>query len=309
MGSAPDAIIARGSELDLNLLRVLDALMDTGSVVGAAARLHLSAPATSRALGRLRVALGDPILVRAGRGLVPTGFALQAAARVKVLLAEADGLARQVADDPSTWRRSLSIRVNDGLSPILAPRLLQRVAAEAPGVRLRFVAQDSKRPDALRDGTLDLDVGLAVASPPDVLSSPLLTDRFVAVARADSPLGRAPAITLQDLADVPHIAASPRGRVRGPIDDALEAIGLSRRVVAVVPSYAVAALMTLEDDVVCLLPHRMTAHLAERGLPLREHDVPADLPPVPVEQRWHRRADADPVSRWIRAALEQVARV
>lgn len=288
-------------ELDLNLLRVFDALMDTGSVAEAAVRLHLSAPATSRALSRLRRALNDPILVRAGRGLVPTPFAQHSAGAVKALLTAADGLRADPADsDPSAWQRTFAIRLNDALVPVLAPRLTRRIAGEAPGVRLRFARQASKDGDLLRDGSIDLDIGVAGPAPPDIHTSTLFTDHFVAVVAADSELGRIGHLTVDDLCGHPHISASRRGLARGPLDDALDRIGRSRRVVAVVPSYAVGALMALEDEFICLVPHVTARHLIERGVPLRAHEVPLDLPTADVDLRWHRRVDSDPASRWLR---------
>ena len=288
---------------DLNLLRVFDALVDASSVSRAADELHLSIPATSRALGRLRHALNDPILVRAGRGMVPTPFAQRAATRVKALLDDADRLRVETVGDPSTWRRTFAIRINDALSPVLAPRLTRLVAEQAPHVLLRFVAQESKDPDLLRNGTLDLDVGVADPAPPDVLTSVLFTDIFVAVVSSASVLGRKPSLTVDDLCTVPHVSASRRGLARGPLDDALERTGQARRVVAVVPTYAVGALMALEDDLMCLVPSRLASHLQERGVPIRAHQVPASLPVATVEQRWHQRADADPASRWLRSAM------
>lgn len=291
-------------ELDLNLLRVFDALMDTGSVAAAAARLHLSAPATSRALSRLRRAMNDPILVRAGRGLLPTPFAQQSARTVKALLNAADGLRADPTDsDPSSWQRTFSIRLNDALTPVLAPRLTRRIAAEAPGVRLRFVRQESKEAELLRDGAIDLDVGVADPAPPDIHTSALFTDHFVAVVAADSDLGRTPHLTIDDLCGHPHISASRRGLARGPLDDALEEIGRSRHVAAVVPSYAVGALMALETNLICLVPHITAAHMIDRGVPLRSHRIPFDLPTATVEMRWHRRVHKDPASQWLRTHL------
>jgi DNA-binding transcriptional LysR family regulator len=289
--------------LDLNLLRVFDALLDSSSVSKAADRLHLSIPSTSRALGRLRIAMNDPILVRAGRGLVPTPFAQRTAARVKSLLDDADRLRLETVGDPSTWRRAFAIRLNDALSPVLAPRLTRLVATQAPHVQLRFVAQESKDSNPLRNGTLDLDVGVGDPAPPDVRTSVLFTDTFVAAVSAASELGRKTSLSLNDLCSVPHVSASRRGLDRGPLDDALESLGFSRRVVAIVPTYAVGALMALEDDVVCLIPSLLASHLRERGVPIRAHDIPVDLPAATVEQRWHRRADADPASRWLRSAM------
>jgi len=290
-------------QLDLNLLRVFDAVLDTGSVTRAADRLHLSVPATSRALGRLRRAMNDRILVRAGRSMVPTPFAQRAAARVKAVLDDADRLRSETHSDPATWRRTFAIRINDALSPVLAPRLARLVATHAPHVQLRFVAQESKNADLLRNGTLDLDVGVADPAPPDVRSSVLFTDVFVAVVSAASDLGRKSVLSLDDLCSVPHVSASRRGLDRGPLDDALERIGRSRKVTAVVPTYAVGALMALEDDALCLVPSRLASHLRERGVPLRAHDVPVPLPTATVEQRWHLRADNDPAVRWLRSAL------
>lgn len=295
-------------QFDLNLLRVFDAVMDAGSVSSAADRLHLSIPATSRALGRLRHAMNDEILVRAGRGMVPTPFAQRAAAGVKALLEDADRLRSDAVGDPSSWRRTFAIRINDALSPVLAPRITRLVATQAPHVQLRFVAQQSKEVDLLRDGTLDLDVGVADPPPPDVLTSVLFTDIFVAVVSSASDLGKKRTLTLDDLCSVPHVSASRRGLDRGPLDDALDRAGYTRRVVATVPTYAVGALMALEDDVVCLIPSRLASHLQERGVPLRAHQIPADLPVSVVHQRWHQRVDADPASVWLRTAVTAAAR-
>ncbi|MEV0281982.1 LysR family transcriptional regulator [Streptomyces sp. NPDC050610] len=295
-------------QLDLNLLRVFDALLDTRSVTAAAARLHLSAPATSRALGRLRRSMNDQILVRAGRGLVPTPFAQRSAARVKALLEEASGLRADPTDnDPRSWQRTFAIRVNDGLAPVLAPRLTRLVAAEAPQVRLRFVAQDSKEADPLRDGSLDLDVGVAGPPPPDLRTEPLFADHFVALMSAHSALGRAERLTIDDLCAHPHISASRRGLARGPLDEALHRLGRSRTVSAVVPSYAVAALMALEENVICLAPLFLAQHLVARHVPLRWHTIPLPLPSATVELRWHHRVDTDPASRWLRAHMRSAA--
>ncbi|WP_030910547.1 LysR family transcriptional regulator [Streptomyces sp. NRRL F-5126] len=293
-------------ELDLNLLRVFDALMDTGSVAEAAVRLHLSAPATSRALGRLRRAMNDPVLVRAGQGLVPTPFAQRSASRVKALLDAAGELRADACDgDPRSWQRAFSIRLNDALVPILVPRLLRQVTADAPGVQLRFLAQNSKEPDLLRDGTIDLDVGALGPAPADIHTERLFTARFAAVVAMDSDLGRSAQLTLDDLCARPHISASRRGLATGPLDDALQRIGRSRHVAAVVPSYAAGALATLEGDAICIIPHLTAVHLIERGVPLRCHEVPLALPATAVELHWHRRVHEDPASQWLREQLNR----
>lgn len=289
-----------GDNLDLNLLRVFDALMDTGSVSGAAARLHLSVPATSRALGRLRQEMDDPIMVRAGRGLVPTPFAVRSAGRVRALLeGAADLLADTPDSEPQSWRRSFAVRINDGLAPVLAPRLISRTANEAPGVSLRYVADDSDHPDALRDGSIDLDIGLAEPLAPDVHVQVLGSTHYVALVSAQSTLGRGRRLTMDQLCRYPHISAS-WSRAQHLLDDALERIGRSRRVIAVVPTYAVAALLALEDDVIALVPGALARQLVHRGVPVRWHDVPLELPSATVHLRWHRRMDGDRASQWLR---------
>ena len=290
------------AEIDLNLLRVFDALMDTGSVSAAAERLHLSVPATSRALGRLRRTMDDPIMVRAGRGLVPTPFALRSAPRVRALLDGAEELVADSADDdPATWRRTFVVRINDGLTPVVAPRLIARTAAEAPGIAFRFVSQSSKDPEALRDGSVDLDIGVSDIPAPDLHVQNLLVDHFVALVAADSTLGRVRRLTIDHLCNHPHISASRRGLDRGPLDDALAELGRTRRVVATVPTYAVAMLLALEDGVIALVPRVVAHHLLERNMPVRMHEVPLTLPDVRVDMRWHRRLDGDPQTRWLRA--------
>lgn len=295
------------AEIDLNLLRVFDALMDTGSVSAAAERLHLSVPATSRALGRLRRAMDDPIMVRAGRGLVPTPFALRSAPRVRALLDGAEELLADSADDdPATWRRTFVIRINDGLTPVVAPRLIARTAVEAPGIAFRFVSQSSKDPEALRDGSVDLDIGVADTAAPDLHVQSLLVDHFVALVAADSTLGRVRRLTVDHLCNHPHISASRRGLDRGPLDDALAEIGRTRRVVATVPTYAVATLLALEDGVIALVPRILARHLVDRHVPVRIHEIPFPLPEARVDLRWHRRLDGDPQTRWLRGHASTV---
>jgi DNA-binding transcriptional LysR family regulator len=288
-------------DLDLNLLRVFDVLMDTGSVSAAAERLHLSIPATSRALGRLRRAMNDPIMVRAGRGLVPTPFALRSAARVKLLLEGAADLLTDTSDSPpQSWRRSFAIRVNDGLAPVLAPRLISQIARQATGITLRFIADDTDNPDALRNGSLDLDIGLAETPAPDVHVQQLYTDSFGVLVAANSRLGQADHLTMDQLCGYPHISTA-RGGADGPLDFALSQIGRSRRVIAVVPTYAVSALLALEKDVIAVVPGVLGRHLLDRDVKVRFHQLPLQLPTVTVDQRWHRRLDGDRPSQWLRS--------
>ncbi|ANN17579.1 LysR family transcriptional regulator [Amycolatopsis orientalis] len=290
-------------QLDLNLLRVFDALLRDGSVTGASERLHLSIPATSRALSRLRRAMGDPILVRAGRGMVPTPFALRTAPRVRSLLDEASALISADREPAiGELERTFTIRINDGVAATLATAAVEATAAVAPGVVLRFVAEGSESAEALRDGSVDLDIGAGDLAAPDIHSTLLYRERVVAIVRVDSPLGRARRPTLAQLCRYPHVSSSRRGRTRGPLDDVLEAEGLRRRVAAVVPTSAVSAFLVASSDYVGLVPQRLAEQYG-RSLGIRWFPVPAELPEVEVRQLWHARLDADPAQRWLRETI------
>ncbi|WHT16303.1 LysR family transcriptional regulator [Crossiella sp. CA-258035] len=291
-------------QLDLNLLRVFDALLQDGSVTAAAERLHLSIPATSRALGRLRRAMGDPILVRAGRGLAPTPFALRTAPRVRSLLEEAAALIsadREIA--PGELKRTFTIRINDGVAATLATAVVEATAALAPGVVLRFVTEGTESIEALRDGSVDLDIGAdQEATAPDLRTALLYRERAVGIVHADSPLARVRKPTLAQLCEHPHVSASRRGRARGPLDEVLAAEGLRRHVATVVPTAAVAVLLVAASRQVGLVPQRLAEQFGE-ALNLRWFPIPARLPGTGVRMCWHARLDADPAQRWLRETI------
>ncbi|MFI9380664.1 LysR family transcriptional regulator [Kutzneria sp. NPDC052558] len=289
-------------QLDLNLLRVFDALLQDGSVTAAAERLHLSIPATSRALGRLRRAMDDPILVRAGRGMTPTPFALRTAPRVRSLLDEAAALISadrelSVAD----LRRTFAIRINDGVAITLIKAVVEAVAAVAPGVVLRFVAEGAESSEALRSGAIDLDIGVTDDLGPDLRSAPLYRERLIGVVRTDVPLPQRP--TLAQLCRYPHVSASRRGRARGPLDDMLESAGLRRHVAAVVPTSVIAMHLVASSDYIGLVPARLVELYGET-LGVRAVPIPGGLPEVEVAMCWHARLDADPAQRWLRSTIQ-----
>ncbi|MGC7102138.1 LysR family transcriptional regulator [Amycolatopsis lurida] len=286
-------------QLDLNLLRVFDALLQDSSVTAAAERLHLSIPATSRALGRLRRAMGDPILVRAGRGMAPTPFALRTAPRVRSLLDEAVALIsadREIT--PAQLERAFTIRINDGVAATLATAAVEATAARAPGVVLRFVTEGNETAEALRDGSVDMDIGAGDVAAPDIRSVSLYRERVVGIVRADSPLGRHRRPSLAQLCKYPHVSASRRGRARGPLDEALAAAGLQRQVAAVVPTSAVAAFLVASSQYVGLVPQRLAEQFGE-ALGIRWFPIAAELPEIDVRLLWHARLDADPAHRWL----------
>src|SRR5580700_1735823 len=218
--------------VDLNLLPALDALLAEGSVAGAARRLGLSASAMSRTLARLRAATGDPLLVRAGRGLAPTPRAIELRARVREAAKEALALLRPgiVGRDLSGLERTFTIRANDGFVEAFGARLVAALTNAAPGVRLRFAPKPDKDVRPLREGLVDLEIGVLGKTGPEVRLQALFQDHFVGVVRRGHKLMTGP-VTPELYAASDHVVASRRGLMSGPVDDALAELGLSRRVV------------------------------------------------------------------------------
>lgn len=284
--------------LDMNLLVTLDALLSEGSVVGAAQRLNLSAPAMSRQLARIRHLLGDPVLVRAGRGLVPTPRAEALRERLHGLVAEAEALVRGDEIDLLRLERTFVIRANDGFVGTFGAALASLAAQEAPLVRLRFAHQDKEDVEALREGRIDADVGVIGAMGPEIRLQALFHDRFVGVVRPGHPL--AGEVTPERFAAFPHVSVSRRGRFSGPIDVALAALGLKRFVAIAVANFNDALAIVRTSDHVAAVPARLTEP-ARAGL--YSFDLPVKTDALAVSLAWHPRFDADPAHRWLRAAL------
>lgn len=295
------------AQSDLNLLAALDVLLEERSVTVAAERLHLSVPATSRTLTRIRQAFGDPILVRAGRGLVPTPYALAIKDEVHHIVASSRGLfqAGRVLD-PARLDRRFTIRATDALITQFAPSLLDRLERQAPGVTLRFSAEGDEDVPPLRDGRVDLDLGVIQGMGPEVRTMDLYEDHMVGVAAPGHPLAQGD-VTLERLAAFPHVVVSRRGRDRGPLDDVLEQAGLSRRVAVIVPTHAAAALLVLSANLTGLLAGFAARQLAS-ATSVRHYAIPASLPPLRISAGWHARYDADPEHRWLRALIKDIAR-
>ena len=225
----------RMADIDLNLLTALDALLAESSVAGAARRLGLSASAMSRTLARLRAATGDRLLVRAGRSMVPTPHATDLRNRVHELAQDAHAVLRPAVAglDLAQLKRSFIIRSNEGFVEIFSARLVAVVTAVAPNVRLQFAPKPDKDVRALREGVVDLEIGVLGKSGPEVRVQALFRDHFVGAVRDGHPLLGKGKITPQRYSGFGHVVASRRGCADGPVDEALATLGLTRTVVAV----------------------------------------------------------------------------
>jgi DNA-binding transcriptional LysR family regulator len=298
------------ADTDLNLLTALDALLAEGSVAGAARRLGLSASAMSRTLARLRAATGDPLLVRAGRSMVPTPHATQLRERVRDLAQDARAVLRPAIAslDLAGLKRSFTIRCNDGFVEVFAAQLVAAVTAAAPHVRLHFAPKPDKDVRALREGLVDLEIGVLGKSGPEVRLQTLFRDPFVCAVREGHPLLGRGKITAERYAACGHVVASRRGHWTGPVDEALAALGLSRTVVVVVPSFRAALAVASVSDLVALVTGSFfdatQGHQAKSGpAPVRSCPLPVRTEPITVSQMWHPRLDADPAHRWLRGLV------
>lgn len=285
--------------VDFNLLVALDALLEENSVQAAADRLHLSAPAMSRTLARIRRATGDDILVRSGRTMLPTPLALELRRETHELVQRGRAvLAPRRSLDLATLTRVFTICGHETLLAVLANGLIPQTVAAAPGVRLRFLAETSADSSDLARGRTDLEVSSAVPAAADIASESIGTDRLVVVMRRDHPLAHG-AVTAERFAAVDHVGVSRRGRLHGMIDDLLAAEGLRRRVIASVPSAAAALTVVAASDAVTVVPSGVSAAL-QADLGLIDRPLPLPVAGVPAVLSWHRRYDSDPAHRWLR---------
>jgi DNA-binding transcriptional LysR family regulator len=289
---------------DLNLLITLDVLLAEGSVAGAAKRLRLSPSAMSRALARLRETTGDPLLVRAGRGLVPTPRALQLRVQVSQLVQDAHAVLRPLQSlDLASVERTFTLRTSEEFVENVGPALLARIAREAPGVRLRFVNKTDKDSALLREGSVDLETGVVdPAGSPEVLTQALFRDRLIGVVRSGHPLSQGD-VSVQRYAEGQHVYVSRRGQDRGQIDVALEGLGLARQISTIVAGFATAIALARSTDLIASVPERYTLHQRQG---LHSFALPLSLPTFTVAMLWHPRLDADLAHRWLRGCLREV---
>jgi DNA-binding transcriptional LysR family regulator len=286
---------------DLNLLVTLDVLLAEGSVASAARRLRLSPSAMSRALARLRETMGDPLLVRAGRGLVPTPRALELRERVSQLVQDG-GAVLSPAEKLNLKQlvRTFTLRTSEGFVENFGPDLIAHVSEEAPGVRLRFVQKLDKDSGLLRDGTVDLETGVVGKSTgPEVRAQKLFRDRFIGVVRMGHALSQGK-ITPSRYASGRHISVSRRGLEKGPIDEALKPLGLERNIVTIVGGFSIALALARGTDLIAAVPERHTGNLRAG---MYSFPLPVSMPEITVSMLWHPRLDADIAHRWLRGCV------
>lgn len=293
------------SAIDLNLLVVLDALLDTGSVKQASRRLGLSPSATSHALGRLRELLDDPLLVRAGRSLVPTERAERLRPRVRGAMEEVEAiLAGEPALEPRLLRRTFRLAVTDYAELVVVRPVSDELGDQAPGIDLFCTPTGDDVVDRLRGKRSDLAIGVFFDMPDDIRRTVLLHDEFVCVLRRGHP-ALSKKLTLERYARLGHILIAPRGDPRGVVDVRLHRHGLRRRVARTASSFLVAPFLVASSDYVLTLPARLAQRFSE-SLELVKREPPLEIGGFDLQMLWHRRCDDDAMHGWLRARFQAV---
>lgn len=293
---------------DLNLLAALDALLSTGSVTEAAARMHLSTPAMSHTLARIRETFDDPILVRAGRKLVPTSRALALTEPVRALLAQAQALrAPADAEGLAAIRRRFVVRAPEGIAVVFGANLSRALEVEMPLASLQFLPETHADPGALREGRIDLDLGSFRTIDPETESRVLTKQSLVGAVRAGHPLLKAlkkTAAALERFAAARHVDITPRPGEGSAVDLALSALGLQRQVVLLVPSTFSALIAASRTDLVASVSER-TARGMAASLGLTVFALPFAVQSEPMRMAWHPRHQADPAHGWLRDCIQK----
>jgi DNA-binding transcriptional LysR family regulator len=284
-------------DVDLNLLRVFDAVLRSRGVTPAAAGLGLTQPAVSNALSRLRGVFGDPLFVRTPSGMDATPFARELAEPVRQALALLESaLAHGPGFDPGSATRAFRFYMSDLGQIEFLPPLIERVQQRAPGVRLEAVALEVEDiAAALAAGALDLAVGFLPGLGPPVRRRALFRDPYLCLMRADHPIR---SLTKKRFLEASHALVTYRGGHR-VIEEALERAGLARKIALRVPHFTVVPMVLERTDLILTLPQRVARVFEQRGK-LKSLPPPVPIPLAEVAVHWHERFEADPGNRWLR---------
>ena len=285
--------------LDLNLLRIFDAVMAERNVTRAARRLYLSQPAVSHALTRLRHALKDELFARVPGGVQPTQKALEISGPIGEALAALELALTSDAFDPLTSNRVFRIAAHDYFVTAMLAELGAALAAEAPGVSVRVRPTEGRALELLDSQDVDLAVSAFGELPERFEERVLLEDRYVCLLRRDHPLAKRK-LSLPRYAAARHLLISPRGDERGFIDDALAKKGMTRHVAMVINQFSPVGSIIASSDLIVTLPERIAArHVNTCGL--KQMGCPLDPPDAFTRTSviWHRRLGSHPALTWL----------
>ncbi|MGP6430855.1 LysR family transcriptional regulator [Pseudomonas paraglycinae] len=289
--------------IDLNLLVILDALLSEQHVTRAAERLHLSQPAVSHALARLRDLLGDPLLVRAGSGLVPTARALELAAPLAETLAQVQSLLAPNTFDPASARRTFRLAMSDYGAAIILPGLIRTLRTEAPGIDLQIShASREGMVEGLLNGDIDLAAGVLPELPGELRSMPLFEERYVCLLdRQSLPAGGV--LDLPTYLSRPHVLLEMRGSGTPEIERTLTALRERRRVAISLPHWSVAPRFISGTDLILTVASRALNEVDDQSLIVLP--PPFEIAPFTFVSAWHKRRGGDQALNWLNRRIEQ----
>lgn len=294
------------SRLDLNLLVAFDALMTEGGVTRAAAKVGLGQSAMSHALGRLRTTFDDELFVRTPTGMRPTPKAAALAEPVRAALAQIeDIMAPPPAFDPATAKRTFAIGLPDSTELLLAPKLVAHLQTVAPGVALLIRSVD--RIKILQDldaGRVDLGIGLFEDGATHHKRRLLHRDNYLCIFNP-ALVGVEPPISLEDYVRLPHVLTSLVESAHGVVDDALEKLGLSRRIALTSPRFSAVPFVVREAPVIATM-HSRVARFFAGSMGLAVSPAPLELPDFAISMMWHTSYDNDPAHRWLRETIRRL---
>ncbi|WP_066258549.1 LysR family transcriptional regulator [Hydrogenophaga flava] len=285
------------SDLDARLLQLLVAVVEAGSITGAAQSLGVTQSAVSHQLDKLRAITGDALFVKSGRGIVATARAAGLAVQARELLRQLQGFAQSGAFDPARWKGAVTIAANDFQREVLLPALAQRLREQAPGLALRIIPSDVPSLEMLRDGACDLAISPRPPEGSDIVQKRLFEDRYVVY--FDASLRTAPT-TLQDYLAADHITVVYEPRRTLHLDRTLEAEGVHRRFAVMVPGFGALPAFLRGSPLLATAP----SLLADRFMAgFGTCEVPVPCPALPMYLIWHRRHQDDAAHRWLRELL------
>lgn len=293
--------------VDLNLLKFLGALLDERSVTRAGARLGLSQPAASRALGRLRELLKDRVVVRTPKGLESTPRALALAPIVERLLEDVRNIVAPAVFDPATARHHFKIASIDHMALMMMPGLVARLEQAAPGVTLEIPTPRRNNVETIARGEADLALGVYAD---DILSAgfyrrKLYDEDMVCVVRRGHPI-LSVELTPERFAALSHVLVTITGQGSTLVDTALARLGLSRTIAVRLPHFLVAPMIVAASHLVLTLPRRLAERMAA-GAPLEIIELPLDLDAISPSMIWHERTHDAPAHAWLRRQIMDIA--
>ena len=289
-------------DLDARLLRLLVAVVDTGSVTAAAQRLGVTQSAVSHLLDKLRGITGDALFTKSGRGIVATARALTLAERARELLGDLERFAQSETFEPARWQTTFTIAANDFQRDALLPALMQRLREQAPGLTLRVIASDVPTPEMLRQQQCQLIISPRPPEGTDIVQKRLFADHyrvFYDPAVRDAPRSR------KDYLASEHVTVLYEPQRPLDLDQHLQGNGIERRFRVMVPGFSGLPAFIRGTDLLATVPGLLREHLM-RGLV--DVEVPVPCPTMPMYMIWHLRHQQDTAHRWLREQLEAVAK-